>query len=184
MGREASATLPVVHVAWADAVAYARWLSTQTGQRYRLPSEAEFEYVLRAGRQTLSPWGPLAPRAVVGNLTGDGDLSRTGRRWSNAMPGYRDAFWGPAPVRSFPAEGFGTFDTIGNVAEWTLDCWHDSYQRAPVNGTAWVNPGCPQRVVRGSSWGSSLDQARSAARLPMDSDTTTARLGFRLVREI
>ena len=73
---------------------------------------------------------------------------------------------------------------IGNVAEWTLDCWHDSYQRAPLDGSAWVNPGCAQRVVRGASWGSSLDNARSSARQPMPTETTTARLGFRVVREI
>jgi formylglycine-generating enzyme required for sulfatase activity len=184
VGRVASPGLPVVHVAWADAVAYTRWLSTRTGKRYRLPSEAEFEYVLRAGRQSRYPWGEKAPQVIVGNLTGGGDLSRTGRRWSNAIPGYRDAFWGPAPVRSFPVEPFGTFDMIGNVAEWTLDCWHDSYQRAPDDGSAWVNPGCPRRVARGASWSSALDFARSAARQPMHEDTTSARLGFRVVREL
>ncbi|OGT57132.1 MAG: hypothetical protein A3E01_13750 [Gammaproteobacteria bacterium RIFCSPHIGHO2_12_FULL_63_22] len=184
VGRIASASLPVVHVAWSDAVAYTTWLSTQTGEVYRLPSEAEFEYVLRAGKQTIYPWGSGQPSRIVGNLTGDGDLSRTGRKWSNAIPGYRDAFWGPAPVRNFEPEGFGTFDMIGNVSEWTLDCWHDSYQRAPMDGSAWVNPGCPRRVARGASWGSSLDQARSANRLPMAVDSTTARLGFRVVREL
>ena len=184
VGRIASPALPVVHVAWADAVAYAQWLSTQTGQGYRLPSEAEFEYVLRAGSEFVYPWGSGRPSRVVGNLSGDGDLSRTGRKWGNAITGYRDAFWGPAPVRNFPAERFGTFDLIGNVSEWTLDCWHDSYQRAPMDGSAWVNPGCPQRVARGASWGSSLDQARSASRLPMAVGTTTARLGFRVVREL
>ncbi|MBC7657018.1 MAG: formylglycine-generating enzyme family protein [Frankiaceae bacterium] len=184
VGRIASPVLPVVHVAWADAVAYAQWLSTQTGKVYRLPSEAQFEYVLRAGSTQVYPWGSGRPSRIVGNLTGDGDLSRSGRKWSNAIPGYRDAFWGPAPVRNFAVEKFGTFDLIGNVSEWTLDCWHESYQRAPVDGSAWVNPGCPQRVARGASWGSSLDQARSASRLPMAVDTTTARLGFRVVREL
>ena len=184
VGRVASASLPVVHVSWGDAVAYTRWLSTQTGERYRLPSEAEFEYVLRAGTQSLYPWGSRTPEVIVGNLTGAGDLSRTGRRWSNAIPGYRDAFWGPAPVRSFPIEPFATFDMIGNVAEWTLDCWHDSYQRAPTDGSAWVNPGCPRRVARGASWSSALDFARSAARQPVNEDATSARLGFRVVREL
>jgi len=184
VGRIASPALPVVHIAINDALAYTRWLSGQTGQKYRLPSEAEFEYVLRAGSAERYPWGNKAPARIVGNLTGDGDLSRLGRRWGNAIPGYRDAFWGPAPVRNFPEEGFGTFDMIGNVSEWTLDCWHDSYQRAPGNGSAWVNPGCPQRVVRGASWGSALDQARSASRLPMNADASTARLGFRVVREL
>ncbi len=184
VGRIASPALPVVHVSFKDAQAYARWLSDRTGQHYRLPSEAEFEYVLRAGTSSIYPWGDAPPRRVVGNLPGDGDLSRSGRSWGNPIPGYRDAFWGPAPVRNFPDERFGTFDMIGNVLEWTLDCWHESYQRAPIDGTAWVNPGCTQRVVRGASWGSSLDQARSASRQPMDPYTTTARLGFRVVREL
>jgi len=184
VGRVASASLPVVHVAWSDAVAYTRWLSIQTGQHYRLPSEAEFEYVLRAGSRTTFPWGDGKPPRIVGNLTGDGDLSRTGRKWSNAIADYRDAFWGPAPVRNFPVEPFGTFDMIGNVSEWTMDCWHDSYQRAPMDGSAWVNPGCPQRVARGASWGSSPVQSRSASRLPMAEESTSARLGFRVVREL
>ncbi len=184
VGRIASPALPVVHVSLKDAQAYARWLSERTGQHYRLPSEAEFEYVMRAGTTTRYPWGDSPPRRVVGNLPGDGDLSRSGRNWGIPIPGYRDAFWGPAPVRNFPVERFGTFDMIGNVSEWTLDCWHESYQRAPMDGTAWVNPGCTQRVARGASWGSSLDQARSASRQPMDAYSTTARLGFRVVREL
>jgi formylglycine-generating enzyme required for sulfatase activity len=184
VGRIAAPGLPVVHVTFEDARAYAAWLSAQTQARYRLPSEAEFEYVLRAGTVTPYPWGSGPPQRVVGNLPGDGDLSRSMRRWGNAIPGYRDAFWGPSPVRNFAAEHFGTFDMVGNVSEWTLDCWHDSYQRAPADGSAWVNPGCPQRVVRGASWGSSLDQARSASRLPVDATTSTARLGFRVVREL
>lgn len=184
VGRVASPTLPVVHVTLADAIAYARWLSRQTGHTYRLPSEAEFEYVLRAGQPAAYPWGAKPPAKLVGNLAGDGDLSTVARHWGNAVPGYRDAFWGPAPVRNFPVEPFGTYDMIGNVSEWTLDCWHDSYQRAPLDGSAWVNPGCPTRTVRGANWGSSLDQARSASRLPMDPATSTARLGFRVVREL
>lgn len=184
VGRIASPALPVVHITLQDALAYTRWLSKQTGRQYRLPSEAEFEYVLRAGGKYIYPWGDSAPRRVVGNLPGDGDLSSVGRSWGNAIPGYRDAFWGPAPVRNFPPERFGTFDMVGNVSEWTLDCWHDSYLRAPVNGSAWINPGCISRAVRGASWGSSLDQVRSASRLPMDAGSSTARLGFRVVREI
>lgn len=184
VGRPASPALPVVHVSFEDAMAYAAWLSKQTGGRYRLPSEAEFEYTLRAGGRSAYPWGADAPKRVVGNLAGDGDLSSVARHWGNAIEGYRDAFWGPAPVRNFAAEGFGTYDLIGNVSEWTLDCWHDSYQRAPADGSAWVNPGCPLRTVRGASWGSSLDQARSAARQSMDPASSTARLGFRVVREL
>ncbi len=184
LGRPAAPNLPVMHVAFEDAQAYSAWLSRQTGQAYRLPSEAEFEYVLRAGNPGVYPWGNAAPDRVVGNLTGAADQSGSGRRWANAIAGYRDGFWGAAPVGQFPPERFGTRDMIGNVAEWTLDCWHESYQRAPGDGSAWVNPGCTQRVVRGASWASSLDQARSGFRLPTDSTTTGARLGFRVVREL
>jgi len=184
VGRIASPALPVVHVSFEDAVAYAKWLSAQTGRRYRLPSEAEFEYVLRGGNEGTYPWGDDNPKSVVGNLAGDGDLSTVSRHWGNAIPSYRDAFWGPAPVRNFAAERFGTFDMIGNVSEWTQDCWHDGYQRAPADGTAWINPGCPQRTVRGASWASALEQVRSASRVPMAPETTSARIGFRVVREL
>ncbi|KFN50083.1 formylglycine-generating enzyme family protein [Arenimonas composti] len=183
-GREAAPDLPVVHVAFEDAVAYAGWLSAQTGQRYRLPTEAEFEYALRGGRDSAYPWGEGLPQRVVGNLTGDGDRSRSGRQWSNAIRGYSDGHWGPAPVRSFPAEAFATFDLIGNVSEWVLDCWHDGYRRAPVDGSAWVNPGCTERVVRGASWASTVDRARSAWRQAAPAHSRHARLGFRVVREL
>lgn len=184
VGATATPQAPVMHVAFEDAQAYAAWLSRQTGQVYRLPSEAEFEYALRAGNPGAYPWGDAAPGRIVGNLTGAGDQSGSGRRWANAIPGYRDGYWGAAPVRSFPAETWGTFDLTGNLSEWTLDCWHDNYQRAPADGSAWINPGCSQRVVRGASWASSLDQARSAFRLASDATTTSARLGFRVVREL
>jgi formylglycine-generating enzyme required for sulfatase activity len=183
-GSPARAELPVVHVAFEDAEAYAAWLSAQTGQRYRLPSEAEFEYALRAGRTEAYPWGEGAPSRVVGNLTGDGDESRLKRKWANAIPDYADGHWGPAPVRTYPAEAFGTFDLVGNVSEWVLDCWHDSYRRAPRDGSAWVNPGCGERVLRGASWASTLERARSAYRQSAAADTTNARVGFRVVREL
>ena len=183
-GANAPPGQPVLHVAFEDAEAYAAWLSAQTGERYRLPSEAEFEYALRGGRAGPYPWGAGAPPRVVGNLTGDADRSRSGRRWSNAIEGYDDGHWGPAPVRSYPAEAFGTYDLVGNVSEWVLDCWHDSYLRAPTDGSAWINPGCEDRVVRGSSWASTLDRARSAYRQPSPAETTHARLGFRVVREL
>ena len=183
-GNPAGPTLPVVHVAFEDAEAYVAWLSAQTGERYRLPSEAEFEYALRGGRSEAFAWGAGAPARVVGNLTGDGDQSRLKRRWSNAIAGYSDGHWGPAPVRSFPAEAFGTFDLVGNVSEWVQDCWHDSYRRAPADGTAWVNPGCEHRVIRGASWASTLDRARSAYRQSTPATTTHARLGLRVAREL
>ncbi|MGH8084866.1 MAG: SUMF1/EgtB/PvdO family nonheme iron enzyme [Lysobacter sp.] len=183
-GRPAGDQLPVVHVSAQDAAAYAEWLSEQTGHEYRLPSEAEFEYMLRAGSQSRFPWGDDAPPAGAGNFTGARDESPGGRHWRNAFEDYGDDTWGPARVGSYSANAYRLHDLAGNVSEWVADCWHDSYRRAPVDGQAWINPGCPDKVVRGGSWASSPEQTRSAWRLGSDRDTTNARVGFRVVREI
>lgn len=183
-GERADGNLPVIHVSWNDAKAYVDWLSRETGQSYRLPTEAEFEYALRAGSQGRYPWGDGNPSRVVGNLTGDGDRSASRRNWVNAFPDYNDGFWGPAPVRSFEPNAFGLYDMAGNVSEWVEDCWHDNYQRAPDDGSAWVNPGCDRRVIRGASWASSPDQVRSAFRLTAGAGTVNPRLGFRVARDL
>lgn len=184
VGQRAADDLPVVHVSWKDAQAYARWLAAETGLPYRLPSEAEFEYALRAGSTTAYPWGEESPPALAENLTGAGDQSPTRRSWANAFAGYADGYWGPAPVAKFQSNPFGINDMNGNVSEWVEDCWHDNYNRAPRDGSAWVNPGCKQRVIRGASWASSPVQARSAFRLGASSDTTNARVGFRVARDL
>lgn len=175
---------PVVHVSWNDASAYADWLQKQTGKRYRLPTEAEFEYALRAGGSTLYPWGAADPTLPIANLAGTGEVSKQGRRWTQGFAAYDDNHWGPAPVRSFDANAFGAFDLDGNVSEWVEDCWHDNYLRAPDRPIAWVNPGCELRVIRGGSWGSARDQARSAWRGSALADSSGARVGFRVVREL
>lgn len=183
-GRKADDDLPVVNVSWNDAVAYAAWLSRRTGKVYRLPSEAEFEYALRGGTTTRYWWGDGVPTSKVENLTGSGDLSRSSRRWSNAFRGYRDGYWGPAPVMSFKPNPFGLYDIDGNVSEWVADCWHDNYIRAPIDGSAWLNPGCSAHVVRGGSWGSSPNQDDSDFRQGANSDVRSGRVGFRVVREL
>ncbi|MGY3038496.1 formylglycine-generating enzyme required for sulfatase activity [Rhodanobacter sp. TND4EL1] len=183
-GRKADDNLPVVNVSWADASAYADWLQQRTGKAYRLPSEAEFEYALRGGTQTRYWWGDGTPTRPVENLTGSFDRSRSGRRWSNAFRGYRDGYWGPAPVMSFAANPFGLYDIDGNVSEWVADCWHDSYLRAPTDGSAWINPGCRAHVLRGGSWGSSPEQVDSAYRQGANGDARSGRVGFRVIREL
>lgn len=184
VGRPASADMPVVHISAHDADAYAEWLSRRSGQRYRLPSEAEFEYALRAGSHSRYPWGNGAPPPRAGNFTGALDRSPGGRKWRNAFENYGDAAWGPAPVGSYSASPFRLHDLAGNVSEWVADCWHESYRRAPPDAKAWVNPGCRMRVVRGGSWASSPQQTRSAWRSGSDAETTNARIGFRVVREL
>jgi formylglycine-generating enzyme required for sulfatase activity len=183
-GRMAGDEDPVVHVSWHDAQAYANWLARGTGKPYRLPSEAEFEYVLRGGKRTRYWWGRGSPDRVVENLTGEGDISRSRRTWPTSFKGYTDDFWGPAPVGSFEASPFGLYDIGGNVGEWVMDCWHETYMRAPNDGSAWVNPGCKLRVIRGGYWASSPDQTRSAFRLPAKPDSHDARIGFRIARDL
>lgn len=184
VGKPAADDLPVVHVSAGDATHYAQWLSEQTGHRYRLPSEAEFEYVLRAGSRSRFPWGEGAPPADSGNFAGARDVSPRGRRWSNAFKDYGDGTWGPAPVARYRPNAYRVHDLDGNVSEWVADCWHSSYRRAPRDGRAWVNPGCRTHVVRGGSWASSPVHVRSAWRQAADANNTSARVGFRVVREI
>ena len=183
-GKPAGASDPVVHVSWNDAQAYADWLARGTGKAYRLPTEAEFEYALRGGSVTRFWWGDGSPNRVVENLTGEGDTSRSQRSWTVAFSGYTDKHWGPAPVGSFEPNPFGLFDMGGNVGEWTRDCWHDTYIRAPVDGSAWINPGCTDRVIRGGYWASSPEQTRSAFRLFAKAAHHDARIGFRIARDL
>ncbi len=184
-GRRTTDDAPVLYVTWEDARAYADWLAQSSGARYALPSEAQFEYALRANGASAYPWGEAAtPPRVLENLTGEKDVSPGGRRFGNVFAGYGDGHWGPAPVGSFTANAFGVFDMNGNVAEWVEDCWHDNYNRAPTDGSAWVNPGCIRRVIRGASWATAPEQARSGFRLEAKARTRNARLGFRVMREL
>ncbi|NYZ64213.1 formylglycine-generating enzyme family protein [Luteimonas sp. SJ-16] len=183
-GAPAADTLPVLHVSARDAQAYADWLSAQSGRRYRLPSEAEFEYAFRNGTSERYPWGEGTPPQGSGNMTGALDRSPSGRRWGNAFAGYGDGHWGPAPVGSFRPNPWGVHDLEGNVSEWMGDCWHATYRRAPADGSAWINPGCRDQVIRGGSWASSPAQTRASWRALAQVDTTNARIGFRVVRDL
>jgi formylglycine-generating enzyme required for sulfatase activity len=183
-GQRAGEQDPVVHVSWNDATAFTQWLARGTGKPYRLPTEAEFEYALRGGMNTRYWWGDSSPSRPVENLTGEHDVSRSRRQWSTFFEGYEDKFWGPAPVSSFEPNPFGLHDAAGNVGEWVRDCWHDTYLRAPTDGSAWLNPGCKLRIIRGGYWASSPDQARSAFRLSAKPDRRDARVGFRIARDL
>jgi formylglycine-generating enzyme required for sulfatase activity len=157
---------PVINVSWKDATAYAKWLSRQTGHTYRLPTEAQWEFVARAG-STTPHWWPESSGEIPANCFD------CGSRWDGKMP---------APVGSFQANGFGLHDTAGNVQEWTRDCYHNSYKGAPSDGSAWQSAGCSQRVVRGGAYSSPVDSLRSAKRAQFDQDTRLDNLGFRVVR--
>ncbi len=183
-GRKALPDAPVMHVSWGDADAFVRWLGLRTGEAYRLPSEAELEFALRAGTETRYPWGDGIPASAVENIAGTSDRSPSGRSWQEGFVDYSDGFWGPAPAGYFPPNAFGLRDSAGNLSEWSADCWHDSYRRAPADTTAWINPGCTQRVVRGASWGSSPAEARAAYRSSQLPSARSARLGFRVARDL
>ena len=130
---------PVINVSWDDAQSYVHWLSQRTGHRYQLLSESEWEYVARAGENTMYGWG---------NVVGDNlaNCDGCGSRWDNEKT---------APVGSFNANAWGLHDMHGNVQEWVQDCWNDNYEGgAPSDGSAWESGSCDRRVLRGGSWNS------------------------------
>ena len=140
---------PVINVSWEDATAYAEWLSGETGEQYRLPSEAEWEYAARAGTTTAYSWGSDIGRNRA-------NCGRCGSRWDGEQT---------APAGSFAANAWGLHDMHGNVNEWVADCWHDSYARAPPDGSAWTRGAdCGRRVFRGGSWLGHSWYSRSAYR--------------------
>ena len=160
---------PVINVSWDDAKAYVAWLSKKTGKSYRLLSEAEYEYATRAGTQTAYPWGN-----AVG--TNNANCHACGSQWDARQT---------APVGSFAANGFGLYDMVGNVREWTEDCYHDSYRGAPADGSAWIEgANCSSRVVRGGSWLIAPAFLRSAARYWFSPDYRLNYLGFRVARTL
>jgi formylglycine-generating enzyme required for sulfatase activity/rhodanese-related sulfurtransferase len=157
---------PVINVSWNDARAYAAWLSKKTRQRYRLPTEAEWEYAARAGN-TEKVWWDSKSAVKPANCF------NCGSQWDGKRT---------APAGSFSGNAFGLFDMAGNAQEWTEDCYHTSYRGAPDNGSAWLTAECTQRVVRGGSYSSPLDALRNARRSQYNQDVRLDNLGFRVVR--
>lgn len=187
-GKKAEREMPVLHVNLHDAQAYVQWLSRETGKGYRLPSEAEYEYVARAGGNSTYWWGNGSPSQAVENLTGDRDKSAGKRHWTTFFKNYGDGHWGPAPAATIGTgemvHPMGVYDIAGNVCEWTADCWHQNYVQAPVDGSAWINPGCNRRVVRGGYWASSPNQTRAAFRISAKPETYGPVVGIRIARDL
>ena len=160
---------PVINVSWEDATAYAAWLSDETGEDYRLPSESEWEYAARAGSTTRYSWGQ--------------DI---GRNRANCA-GCRSRWDGDetAPAGSFAANAWGLHDVHGNVWEWVEDCWHENYARVPRDGSAWTSGGdCGRRVLRGGSWSNDPALLRSANRDFYDAGARIVIFGFRVSRTL
>jgi formylglycine-generating enzyme required for sulfatase activity len=161
-GFEQTAEHPVVCVSWEDASAYAQWLSIKSGRAYRLLSEAEYEYMARAGSTTAFAWGD-SDEDMCAHANGfDASARRVYPDWPAAD--CDDGYAFTAPVRAFPANAFGISGAIGNVFQWTEDCFVDSYAGAPTDGSARTEPGCELRVIRGGSWLNSGRGLRSAMR--------------------
>jgi formylglycine-generating enzyme required for sulfatase activity len=168
---------PAVCVSWHDALAYITWLNSRLRGRtsvvddgpYRLPSEAEWEYAARAGTKTVRWWGDS-----IGS--DNANCEGCGSRWDDKQP---------APVGSFHPNPFGLFDMLGNVWEWTQDCWNKSYEGAPVDGSAWtVGKWCQYRAIRGGSFASRPWLLRPAKRTFLDSDRSANYVGFRVVKAL
>ena len=195
---------PVVCVSWEDAKAYARWLSRETGEEYRLLSEAEWEYAARGGSATARYWGEGEDgqcRHVNGADSEAKDWadreakdrdSEIERNWEKQ---YRDVYGRiascndghvhTAPVGSYEANGFGLHDVLGNVGEWVEDCVVEkSYRGAPSDGSAWVSGDCSRRVLRGGSWISSTTLLRSAFRYASFDRDRVFYIGFRVARTL
>jgi len=164
---------PAVCVSFEDAKAYLAWLSKQTGRSYRLLSEAEWEYVARAGSDTPFWWGSTITPAQAnynGNLVYAGGSKGEFRQKTIAASD------------SFKVNPWNLFIGAGNAAEWVEDCWNKNYQGAPSDGSAWTKGECGSRVVRGGSWASDPAVLRSAARFAVESSLRSSDVGFRVAR--
>ena len=157
---------PVIGVTFGDATRYVEWLSGKSKKLYRLPSEAEWEYAARARNAARWHFGNN-PASICRY----GKVGRCGKDMTD-------------PVGSRTANGFGLYDMIGNVREWTEDCWQDWYVGAPRDGNAWMSGECSQRVVRGGSWRSDVQLTRSAYRYFINIATSHDDLGFRVARAL
>ncbi|HEY1935789.1 MAG TPA: SUMF1/EgtB/PvdO family nonheme iron enzyme [Acetobacteraceae bacterium] len=183
---------PVVNVSPADAEAYAAWLSSprKTGKPYRLPSEAEWEYAARAvtapGPTPARFWGNDFEHTAACHYANVSDEAL--RKQSKASPDKNDYFVcddghaGVAPVGSYQPNAFGLYDMLGNVWQWTADCYTNSYDGAPDDGSARTSGDCSRRVLRGGSWHSSPAGVRAGVRIDYDQGYLSARVGFRLAR--
>jgi len=186
-GYEQAESYPVTCVNWFDAVAFADWVSDETGENYRLPSEAEFEYFARAGGGG-DDIPPVKDRETLCSVVNGADQS-TGLAYAYAC---NDGYAHASPAGHFPANGFGLFDTTGNLWEFTADCWNDDYrgnwrtlfQSAPDDGGTWTRVYCGLRVIRGGSYLSSPHNLAIYRREPGSGLARLNRTGIRLVRDL
>lgn len=181
-GSANSPRQPAVCLSWHDAEAYVAWLNGKVRDRsspskdgdrpYRLPSEAEWEYAARAGTTTARWWGDAIG---IGNANCHG----CGSQWDNRLI---------APVGSFGPNPFGLYDILGNVWQWTSDCWNENYVGAPRDGSPWATGNCERHVMRGGCWSNSPAFVRSATRAAADAGGENydyaSYVGFRVAKTL
>jgi formylglycine-generating enzyme required for sulfatase activity len=168
-------TRPVIGINWDRARLFAAWLSEKTGKPYRLLTEAEREYVTRAGTTTPYWWGGKISTKEA-NYNGSYD--------SSYSYGEAEKRGKTLPVDSLAPNPWGLYHVHGNVFEWVEDCWNENYRGSPTDGSAWISGDCMQRVVRGRSWNDDPIQLRSASRYKVPIDTKDSGLGFRVGRTL
>jgi formylglycine-generating enzyme len=173
---------PVTCASWNDAAAYAQWLSTNTGHRYRLPSASEWEYAARTGGEAVQPWSPDGSGACANANVADASAAHRFPGWTAFT--CDDGYVYTAPVGSFKTNSFGLNDMLGNVFQWTQDCWHADYTGAPVDGSARTDGNCSEHELRGGSWFTTPAYVRADYRNHFAADYRTSTVGIRLVRDI
>jgi formylglycine-generating enzyme required for sulfatase activity len=183
-GFDQDDTHPAVCVSWDDAVAYAAWLAEQTGEAYRLPSEAEWEYAAHAGSTTMRFWGDDLNNRDVCTYANAADLTAKDEFPGWRMLDCRDGSIYTSSVGKYRKNDFELVDTMGNVWEWNQDCYHDSYNGAPSDGSSWTSDDCSSRVLRGGSWVSVPRLLRSADRNWVAPDYRGDVVGFRVARAL
>ncbi|HPF25450.1 MAG: formylglycine-generating enzyme family protein [Steroidobacteraceae bacterium] len=175
---------PATCVDWHDAHAYAEWLAGRTGQPYRLPSEAEWEYAAKAGSEALQPWG-AADRChcEFANSNDRATMARYPLAWG--MVDCDDGFPDIAPVGSLRPNAFGLYDMIGNVWEWIEDCSTLTYFGRPTDQRAWVwDGGCKRRIQRGGGWSTGPERSRPGFHGDGDDEDRADFAGFRIARDL
>jgi formylglycine-generating enzyme required for sulfatase activity len=183
-GRPVRDEEPVTCVRWSDAQAYAAWLAGRTGKKYRLPSEAQWEYAARAGTTTRYTWGDeLAAACKVANVY-DQSALRGGLQAPYPPAPCDDGYPGVAPVGRFAPNAFGLHDMIGNVWEWVEDCYEMPYSATPADGSAQLTRGCERRGSKSGAWRSDLKRMRPAFRGRDPEALTSQIFGFRVAREL
>ncbi|WP_145840553.1 formylglycine-generating enzyme family protein [Denitratisoma sp. DHT3] len=175
---------PVVCVSWDDAQSYVRWLSAKTGARYRLPSEAEWEYAAQAGHRRGRFWPDEKPAAQCVFANG-ADLSARDAHPAWEVVDCRDGYGQTSPVGHFRPNAWGLYDMLGNAWEWVEDCRSENYDGAPSDGRAWTDTGqCHQHGMRGGSWYYKPLRLRIQFRLTNDTRNRSFNVGFRVARDL